>query len=180
MDEAQRVPDIFLPIKQQVDEQRVPGTFLLTGSANPFFIPRLGDSLAGRMEIFELFPLSQSEIEGVPKSCIDIFFAGQLPACKKQMSRSELYELIGKGGYPTVQAFDSDERESWFHAYVTTLLQRDVKDISNITGIADLPRLLHLLAARSGSMVNMAELSRSSGISATTLNRILRCLKLFF
>ncbi len=71
LDEVQRVPEIFLAIKQDVDENRINGRYALTGSANPLLIPRLGDSLAGRMEILELFPLSQGELLGIKENFIE-------------------------------------------------------------------------------------------------------------
>jgi predicted AAA+ superfamily ATPase len=173
LDEVQRIPELFLAIKQDVDANRKPGSYILTGSANPLLIPRLGDSLAGRMEIFNLFPLSQGEIEGVSDQFIDLAFDDALPHKGISLRPDALYKKIGIGGYPLVQSLDYEERESWFNSYVATVLQRDVQDITQITKLAELPLLFNLLATRAGSLLNVAELSRSSGISISTLHRYL-------
>lgn len=180
LDEVQRVPEIFLAIKQDVDQNRIPGMYALTGSANPLLIPKIGDSLAGRMEIFSLFPLSQGEILGQKDQFIDNAFNNQLPLPFEVVSKENLYQKITIGGYPSVQVFDYEGRESWFNSYITTILQRDVKDISQISGISQLPMLLSLLATRAGSILNVSELSRTAGISASTLNRYLILLQMLF
>lgn len=180
LDEVQRIPEIFLAIKQDVDENRQPGRYALTGSANPMLIPRLGDSLAGRMEIFNLFPLSQGELVGRCESFVDKVFNQQLPMPLEPLVKTDLYKKMSVGGYPLVQGVDEIARESWFNSYVTTLLQRDVKDIANIAGLSELPRLLKLLATRAGNLLNVAELSRTSGISTTTLHRYLIILETLF
>ncbi len=180
LDEVQRVPEIFLTIKHDVDENRHPGRYALTGSANPMLIPRLGDSLAGRMEIFNLFPLSQGELLGRHELFIDTIFNQQIPNVSEKLVKSDLYTKMNIGGYPMVQDIDAIARESWFNSYITTLLQRDVKDIANIVGLSELPMLLKLLATRAGNLLNVAELSRTSGISMTTLHRYLTILQALF
>jgi predicted AAA+ superfamily ATPase len=75
IDEVQRVPDLFLAIKAEVDRHRKPGRFLLTGSANVLLIPHLAESLAGRMEILTLWPFSQGELAGAPEAFIDAVFS---------------------------------------------------------------------------------------------------------
>ncbi len=180
LDEVQRVPELFLAIKHDVDENRTPGRYALTGSANPLLIPRLGDSLAGRMEIFDLFPLSQGELSNSHENFIDIVFSKQIPLPAQTLSRADLYKKIAIGGYPPVQGFDFADRESWFNSYVTTLLQRDIQDLSQITGFAEFPRLLNLLATRTSSLLNVSELARTSGIAGSTLNRYLILLETIF
>jgi predicted AAA+ superfamily ATPase len=180
LDEVQRIPEIFLAIKHDVDENRQPGRYALTGSANPMLIPRLGDSLAGRMEIFNLFPLSQGELLGRYELFIDKIFNQDIPRVSEITTKTDIYTKMNTGGYPVVQNIDAKARESWFNSYVTTLLQRDVKDIANIVGLSELPLLLKLLATRAGTLLNVAELSRTSGISTTTLHRYLVILKALF
>lgn len=180
LDEVQRVPEIFTVIKQNVDENRKPGMYALTGSANPLLIPRLGDAFVGRMEIFSLFPFSQGELQGKEDRFIDALFNNQIPQKIKSISKEDLYQRINTGGYPLVQEKDYQAQESWFNSYITTLLQRDVVELAQITGLSDLPRLLYLLAPRAGNLLNVAELSRSSGISNTTLHRYLVLLETLF
>jgi predicted AAA+ superfamily ATPase len=161
-----------------VDRQRRPGRFLLTGSANVLLLPRLADSLAGRMEILSLWPLSQGEIGGTTEGFVDALLAGPRRPMPGQPGpgpeRPELLRRILRGGYPEVLARESEERQAaWFGSYITTILQRDVRDLAHIEGLTAMPRLLALLAARSSAVVNQAELSRSLGLSASTLKRYL-------
>lgn len=182
IDEVQRAPELFLAIKSSVDRQRQPGRFLLTGSANVMLLPRLADALAGRMEILTLWPLSQGEIEGAEEDFIDRLFAKELrwPA-KAALDRTEVIERVLRGGYPEVlQRETEDRRRAWFGAYLTTILQRDVREIANIEGLTDLPRLLALLATRTSSLLNLADLSRSIVIPQTTLKRYMSLLEATF
>ncbi len=182
LDEVQRVPEIFLAIKHDVDENRELGRFILTGSANPLLIPRLGDSLAGRMEILELLPLSQGELLGLQESFIDTAFDKNhiYPLTKNALTKTDLYHKIIQGGYPLVQNMNDEGREAWFNSYITTILQRDVQDLANISGLSELPHLLKLLATRVGNLINVAELGRSTGISSTTLHRYITLLETVF
>ncbi|NDH09256.1 MAG: ATP-binding protein [Gammaproteobacteria bacterium] len=183
LDEVQRAPELFLTIKMDVDENRQNGMYALTGSANLFLIPRLGDSLAGRMMILELFPLSQGELIGVQENFIDTLFKGIIPDIKFDCSITDLFKKIGLGGYPAInsdQNYDHLKTELWFKAYVDSLLKKDIKDIAAIDGITALPYLLNLLAARAGNLLNVANLSRESKIPSTTLHRYLTLLETVF
>lgn len=180
LDEVQRAPELFLAIKAEVDKNRTPGRFLLTGSANVLLLPQMADSLAGRMEIIELWPLSQSEISQRPFDLIEQLFTGSFNT-NYEFNRSNFIERLVKGGYPEVQHRESERRrEAWFDSYLATILQRDVRDLANIDGLTELPKLMQLLAARNGGLLNMAELSRSSGIAQTTLKRYLTLLETLF
>lgn len=189
--EIQRAPEIFLAIKAAVDKERTPGRFLLTGSANVLLLPQMADSLAGRMEVIKLWPLAQTEIEQAaslqvkeagyaPSSLIDAFFSGNLFA-SYSFSREDFISRLIAGGYPEIlQRKTAKRREAWFSNYLTTLLQRDVQDLTRIEGLTELPNLLQLLAIRSGSLLNVAELSRSTKIAQTTLQRYLSLLQTIF
>lgn len=182
LDEVQRVPDLFLAIKAEVDRDRGPGRFLLTGSADVFLLPRLSESLAGRMEILTLWPFSQGEIESVKEGFIDALFSGSPPEMKGAcLDRGELFSRLLAGGYPEViQRASSNRRRAWFGSYITTILQRDVRDLANIEGLIDLPRLLSLLAARATSLLNFSEISRSMGMPQSTLKRYMALLETTF
>lgn len=180
LDEVQRAPEVFLAKKAAVDKQRTPGRFLLTGSANVLLLPQMADSLAGRMEVLELWPLAQSEIERQGTSLIDIFFAGDF-ADAYPFDRNDFVARLVAGGYPeAIQRRNERRREAWFDNYLVTILQRDVRDLSRIEGLTELPNLIHLLAIRSGSLLNIAELSRTSKIPQTTLQRYLTLLQTLF
>jgi predicted AAA+ superfamily ATPase len=181
LDEVQRVPEIFLPLKKDIDENRVPGRYLLTGSANPLMIPRLGDAFVGRMEIFTLYPLSQGELLGKKEQFIEHLLKQEIPMVQRNpIIRPELLEKIIIGGYPSVQNASAQARESWINSYINTLLQRDVQDLAQISGLSEFPQLLRLLATRTSNLLNVAELSRSSTIAISTLHRYLTLLEALF
>lgn len=179
IDEVQRAPWLFPAIKMAVDHARRPGRFLLTGSANVLLVPKVSESLAGRMEILRLWPLSQGEILGIRERFLEALFARHRPALPPNRTREQDIEsVITRGGYPELVARDSAaRREAWLSAYVTTLIERDVRNLANIEGLSDLPRVLGLLAARTGALLNVAEVSRDSGVAHTTLKRYLALLK---
>lgn len=181
LDEIQRAPELFLPIKMAVDRDRRPGRFLLTGSANVLLLPRLSDTLAGRMEVLTLWPLSQGEIEGVREGFVDAAFSDSLPPLPPDPEpTAQLLERIVRGGYPEVVSQAGDRRDAWFGSYITTILQRDVRDVSNIEDLTAIPHLLKLLATRAASLVNFSDLSRGAGIPLSTLRRYLALLQIAF
>lgn len=183
IDEIQRAPELFVAIKADVDRNRTPGRYLLTGSANVLLLPRLSESLAGRMEIFTLWPLSQGEFDGISEKFIDILFSERLPVADwlSADTKTNVIERAIRGGYPEAAARSSESRRrAWFGSYITTILQRDVRDIANIDGLTAMPRLLSMLATRSPSLFNYAELSRSTGIPQSTLKRYMALFEMIF
>lgn len=183
MDEIQRVPEIFLDIKAAVDRDRSPGRFLLTGSANVLLLPALADSLAGRMEILNLWPLSGAEMaRDAGFNRADVLVDGDLttlavPAC----DRTLLVEKLLQGGFPeAVSRASVKRRAAWFESYLQTILQRDVRELANLEQLIEVPHLLQLLATRSASLLNQAELSRASRLTQTTLKRYLSLLETLF
>lgn len=182
LDEVQRAPELFLAIKSSVDRDRRPGRFLLTGSADVFLLPRVSESLAGRMEVLTLWSLSQGEIEGTQETFVDALFGSSFqPPAANVLSRSEVLGRALTGGYPEVLSRASeDRRRAWFGSYTTTILQRDVRDLANVEDLTALPRLLSLLASRSTALLNYSELSRSSGLPASTLKRYFALLEATF
>jgi predicted AAA+ superfamily ATPase len=175
LDEVQHVTEIFPVIKAAIDRKRQPGQFLLTGSANVMLLPTLSQSLAGRMEVLSLWPFSQGEIRGVRESFVDTLFSqesvgwtGKIAA----VSRDDLLETALAGGYPPAIARQSaTRRNAWFQSYAMTLLQRDIRDLANIADGTAVPRLLSVVAARAGGLLNFADLSRSVALPQTTLKR---------
>jgi hypothetical protein len=182
LDEVQRAPELFLALKLSVDRNRQPGRFLLTGSANVLLLPRLAETLVGRMEVLTLWPLSQGEIEGHAEHFLDAVFAQTLPSfTSKPEGWAAILDRLLCGGYPEVLSRETEERRSaWFGSYVTTLLQRDVRELSNIEGLSTVPRLLSLLATRATALLNFSELSRSVAMPQSTLKRYLTLLEMTF
>lgn len=181
IDEAQRVPEIFLAIKKEVDTTKKAGQYLLTGSANPLLIPKLGDSLAGRMEVISLLPLSQNEIYKTEEQFIDVVFSDkQLRSPKKSLTKRALYEKILVGGYPSVQNANEEDRTAWMRNYLNLILQKDIKDLAQIEKITELPNLLKMLAVRAANLLNVAEVSRDIKMQAKTVHRYIALLETIF
>ncbi len=182
IDEVQKAPELFPAIKADVDRNRQPGKYLLTGSANVLLVPHLSESLAGRMEILSLWPFSQGELSACTETFVDALFENKLPF------RNVLPELLPslqsriiKGGYPEAQnRVKEDRRQAWFESYTTTILQRDIRDLANIDGLTSLPRLLSVIAARSPALLNFAELSRTLAMPQSTLKRYMTLLEATF
>ncbi len=182
IDEVQRVPEIFLAIKIDVDKNRIAGRYLLTGSANPLLIPKLGDSLAGRMEVVDLMPLSQGEINNVEEKFIDLLFSDKqlIESPRSSLSKKDLYKKILLGGYPSIQNIDEESQEAWMRSYLNLILQRDIKDLAQIEKVTELPNLLKILAHRASGLLNVAEVSRDSKMVTKTLHRYIALLETIF
>lgn len=184
LDEIQHVPELFSVIKAAIDRNRQPGQFLLTGSANVMLLPKLSESLAGRMEVLTLWPFSQGEIRGVKENFVDTLYSGKSVGWSGKspaMSWEELLESVVSGGYPPAVARQSAaRRDAWFQSYVTTVLQRDIRDLANIADSTAVPRLLSVVAARAGGLLNFADLSRTMALPQTTLKRYFALLEATF
>lgn len=169
IDEIQRAPSLLLAIKKSVDEDRRPGRFLLTGSANLMALPTVADSLAGRMETLLLLPLSQSEIEGQSVNWLDSVFAGQVPQQGTQALGSDLVDRVLRGGYPEAISRSTPRRRiAWARQYLDALIQRDVRDVSGIEKLDQLPRFLRALAQTAGQMCNYTRLGGQVGLDSKT------------
>ena len=184
LDEVQHVPELFPVIKAAIDRNRQPGRFLLTGSANVMLLPKLSEFLAGRMEVLTLWPFSQGEMRGVRESFVDTLFSQKSVGWTGKTAtarREELLETILAGGYPLAVARQSaTRRDAWFQSYVMTMLQRDIRDLANIADVTAVPRLLSVVAARAGGLLNFADLSRSVALPQTTLKRYFALLEATF
>jgi len=180
IDEVQRAPDLLLAIKASVDEDRRPGRFVLTGSADVLSLPRVADTLAGRMEVLRLWPLSQGEIEGRRESFLELLLAGEPPMTADPVDRGDLLRRIEAGGFPEAVERDPARRRRWFESYLDTMLQREVRELASVTGLTELPRLMRLLAARATGLLNYSAVSRDLGMPQTTLKRYLALLETAF
>ncbi len=181
IDEVQRAPELFLTIKLLVDRNRKPGSFLLTGSANVLNLPKLSDSLAGRMEIVDLLPFAQSELEDRTVNFVDKVFDADFQPTFDSEDLKELVDRLVRGGFPEPSLRSSQSRrDAWFANYVRTMLERDVKDVANIEGLSHMPLLLRLLASRVGAPLNAAGLANETGIPYTSLKRYLNLLETIF
>ncbi len=181
LDEVQRAPELYLPLKKLVDDQRKSGKFVLTGSTSALFLPRLADALVGRMQILILRPLSMGELDRTQETFLDWCFSSE-PApdlhSLKTVSKQALQDRIVRGGYPSaVTASTDDDADDWFDAYTQTIISRDVRDLADVDRLLEFPQLFRMLAARSGALTNLSELSRTIAIPLNTLKRYLSVLE---
>lgn len=183
LDEVQRVPGLFAALKMAVDGDRRPGRFLLTGSANVLLVPRLADSLAGRMEILRLHPLSSAELARRESTLLGSLFAGKPPETSGQGSRmgESLAEVLASGGYPAALARAAPRRRAaWYRDYIETLVQRDVREMARISSLDVLPRLLSLAAAHTATLLNVADLAAPFQLSRPTIRDYMTLLRRIF
>ena len=172
IDEIQRAPQLLLAIKKSVDEDRRPGRFLLTGSANLMVLPAVADSLAGRMETLALLPLSQSEVRGSTANWLDAAFTGRVLNVATPLLGGELVEAVLKGGYPeAISRTTARRRTVWARQYIDALIQRDVREVASIDKLDQLPRFLRSLAQVSGKMCNYTKLGAQVGLDSKTAAR---------
>lgn len=181
IDEIQKAPDLFPAIKLTVDRHRQPGQFLLTGSSNILTLPNLSESLAGRMEVIPLHPLSAGELAGRIEGFIPRLFRRTTEPWKATPDPLPISVRLVRGGYPEAVDRPIDaRRDAWFGSYVSTLLQRDVRDLARVEGLHALPNLLRLVTARSAGLLNMSDVGRDAGLPHSTLSRYLSLLECVF
>ena len=170
LDEVQRVPELFTALKAAVDRDRRPGRFILTGSANVLLVPRLADSLAGRMEILRLHPLAQAELAEKKTAFLGDLFGEGFKTNQQARLGKELAERIAAGGYPAALARPSPRRRAtWYRDYIETLVQRDVRDLARISSLDVLPRLLSLAAGQTARLLNVTDLASPFQLSRPTI-----------
>jgi uncharacterized protein len=181
IDEVQLAPELFRSIKVAVDTDPRPGRFLLTGSAQVLALRQLPDALPGRMEIVELWPFSQGEIDRSPDGFIDAAFArGPALSRTSTLRKRDYLERAVRGGFPEAVRRSPRRRAAFFDSYLTSLIERDVQEFAAIERQGDLRRLLALLAGRSGGLLVPSALAGESGVPRTTLNRYLELLTAVF
>jgi predicted AAA+ superfamily ATPase len=181
LDEVQRAPGLFTALKTAVDRRRVPGRFLLTGSANVLLVPALADSLAGRMEILRLHPLAQCELARVAPRFLDTLFSRGFKTRKYRRLRGELAERILAGGYPQALARRQPRRRAaWYRDYIEALVQRDVRDLAQIRRLDALPRLLAVAAAQTARLLNVADLASPFQLTRPTIHEYVTLLERLF
>ncbi len=177
LDEVQRVPELFTSLKAAIDRDRIPGRFILTGSANVLLLPNLADSLAGRMEILRLHPLAQTELAGTPARFLEALFHDGFRATSHERLGKELVQRIVAGGYPAALARATHRRRTiWYRDYIETLVQRDVRHLTRISALGALPRLLSLAAGQTARLLNVADLASPFQLSRPTIRDYLTLL----
>jgi hypothetical protein len=181
LDEVQRVPSLFTALKVAVDRDRQPGKLLLTGSANVLLVPKLADSLTGRMEIIRLFPFAQCELEERPAAFLDALFNASFKARRAERLGPRLAERIVAGGYPAALSRPTPRRRAtWYRNFVETMVQRDVRELARIASLDALPRLLALAAGQTARLLNVTDLAGPFRLSRPTIRDYVTLLEQVF
>jgi hypothetical protein len=181
IDEVQRAPDLLRAIKLVVDRARRPGRFLLTGSAHVLTLAKVSETLAGRVAVHELRPFAWSELKRSVAPRISRLFdtaASRLLLGEKAAAPfGQVRDLLLTGAFPDPALMKSDSaRRTWFESYRQTYLERDLRDIAAVAHLPEFSRLMIALALRTGTLLNVAELSRDIGLPETTIKRDLQLL----
>lgn len=185
LDEIQMAPSLFRMLKILIDETRLHdrtsanGRYLLTGSANIMVLPNLSDALVGRMGTLTLYPLSALEIAQGRGDFLTKLFENKFEP-ETVTRKYEISDIISRATYPEITDKPETERSQWFEAYITSILQRDVRQISEIAKLGVLPNLLAVLAARAGGLVNEAEIARTIEQNAMTAKNYRILLQMMF
>jgi predicted AAA+ superfamily ATPase len=181
IDELQRVPDLVLALKAEVDRNPRPGRFLVSGSANLLLAPRIGDSLAGRVERVPLRPFTQAELAraDAPRWLDDVWEGGEPPYIETEaVGRQAHAERIVAGGFPAITDRSARRRRAWIDDYLAALVTRDVPDLVDIRRPDLLPILLRHLAAGSGSLIALRPIAQALSVDEKTVRSYVRLLEL--
>ena len=188
LDEVQRVLHVLLAIKRLVDEDRVAGRFLLTGSANLLLMKEVGETLAGRASYLTLWPMTRREQGGLERPGLWTELVDAPPGAWRDVllegpaAAEPWVALARRGGYPVPahELVDDDDRRLWFEGYAATYLERDIPRLSAIAGVTDLRRLMTAACLRLGGLVNQADLARDVNLAPSTVQRYLNLLEVSF
>jgi predicted AAA+ superfamily ATPase len=187
LDEIQRQPDLLLAIKREVDRKRQRGRFLLTGSANLLLLEKVSETLAGRATYISLWPMTRREQLGRGRCGLwpELFAARDHEWPEVLAAHSEppedWRELARRGGYPTpALELEPAARDRWFAGYTQTYLERDLQQVSSISNLPDLRRLMRAVCLRLGQMMNQTELGRDVALPQPTIHRWLNVLEVSY
>jgi len=180
IDEVQRVPELTLAIKRSVDTKRRPGRFLLTGSANLLQLPRLSDSLAGRMEVIELQPFTEAEKEGTPGRFLEQWLGGSLDTRLSPtgaLQPSTLPRRLIAGGYPESFRRTPARARQWLGQYIRSIIERDIHDVGQIKEGSDIARFIEYLSYRNTQLLNVTAIANALGHTRATTDKYLAILE---
>ena len=176
-DEAQRVPELLSALQSVVDRDRKPGRFILTGSQHFLLLQHVSQSLAGRVAVLHLLPLSLAELRG--RNARDPLALARPRAPIILKPAIALEKLLWRGMYPQLHAQKMD-RGLWMKSYEQTYVERDVRSIVNVDDVNTFSRFLRLCAGRVGQLLNLSSLANDCGITHTTARRWLGILEASF
>jgi predicted AAA+ superfamily ATPase len=185
LDEVQREPGLLRAVKMAIDADRVPGRFLITGSANLLVMKSVGDNLAGRAAYLTLWPMTRREQMGCgscgrweeilgadPRDWPDLLMSGDAP-------HEDWRALAARGGFPTpaIHMTKATDRRVWFESYVRTYLERDMQAVSSVASLPDFRRLMKAVCLRLGRLLNQTDLGRDLAMPQPTVHRYLNILE---
>ncbi|MFH1230853.1 MAG: ATP-binding protein [Planctomycetota bacterium] len=180
IDEAQKLPGILTFIKQSVDKKRIPGRFLLSGSANFLLLKNIAESLAGRAVYLTLHPFSRREITGSTKELPAlVYFINKGVFPQKDVKPIASREII-KGGMPSICLNEVKEPAIWFRGYEQTYLERDIRSLSQVADLVPFRHLLRLISLRNAQILKQSELARDAKLNVMTANRYLSLIETSF
>lgn len=180
IDEAQRHPQILNIIKQEVDRNRKPGRFLLSGSANFLLLKSVAESLAGRAVYLILHPFTKREIEGRTNELpVIIHFINKGIFPDRDIKPINWQEIL-KGGMPPVCLGDVKNPNIWFRGYEQTYLERDIRNLSQVADLFSFRHLLQLVALRNTNILKQSELARDAKLNTMTTSRYLSLMETSF
>lgn len=180
LDEVQRAPQFLLAVKRAVDERRRAGDFILTGSANLLLMEKVADTLAGRAIYLELPPFCPAEWQERKDALapLDQLFAPGFDWRQWPDEPGDWQTWLLRGGFPpALQIASEADRNLWFAAYIQTYLERDLRQLSDVSSLPDFQRLMALAAQRTGKLLNQADLARDAALSHATAHRYLNLLE---
>lgn len=172
-DEVQRVPELFVAIKQYIERHQMPGRYLLIVSIDLMQQRACMDLLAQYTHILPFYPLSQGELSHTFDTCVDALFSKKSLIDRSYVAHTceELFTRMIMGGFPAVQDMADVQIYGWFNNYITSIIQNESSRIMHIEGISTIARLLLVLATYASDTANGAQMSRDMGIPISTLNR---------
>lgn len=164
IDEVQYAPQLFPVLKIMVDKTNKNGQYWLTGSQQFSIMKNVQESLAGRVGILNLLGFSFAEERNIPKSK-NVFYPGKLSKSKKSPDFNVIFKHILRGSFPALAVKNPPSISTFYNSYLQTYLDRDLKDIFNISKISTFNRFLELCASRTAQILNYNDLARDAGIS---------------
>lgn len=183
LDEIQKVPEVLEGIKIDIDKKRTNGAFLLTGSANVLDMKKTKDTLAGRIIEILMWPLSQKELNNKhEENIIDLLFSKGIDGINTtDITYAMILKAILNGGYPEIQRIESARgRALWFNSYISTYVERDIRDVGELRDISAFIKFFNIIAPRSCSLLNKSDLASDSTISEPTVNNYLSMLEMIY
>ncbi len=185
IDEAQMAPAIFRLLKKAIDQNRRQAgkknrKYLLTGSADVMALPELADALVGRVLIQTLYPFSMGELLGKKENFIAQIFSNQKFSFQRNAFTKLSHDFLTQATFPEIAVQKKIDRHKWFESYLATILQRDMLNLADISNLSAVPRMLKLLAAQVGGLLNDASLARDAGLNLMTYRRYRLLLEALF